>query len=231
VKLTTGTFLASLGERERDELAELGIMRKFPRGSMLMLDREPGQRVVILISGRVKVGRTDEEGRELLLDIGDPGDVLGELAFIDGGPRMATVTALEPVDAVMIGPDALRSYLGRHPDVGQVLSEVMSRRLREAQTKRSQFTSLDTMGRLAARLVELAERYGRATGAGIELHVPLSQEELAAWTGASRAGFSKALQGLRDLGWITLARHELTIRDLDALRDLCGRSIPASTRH
>jgi CRP-like cAMP-binding protein len=87
------------------------------------------------------------------------------------------------------------------------------------------------MGRLAARFVELAERYGRATDAGIELHVPLSQEELAAWTGASRAGFSKALQSLRDLGWITLARHELAIRDVDALRDLCGRSIPASTRH
>jgi CRP-like cAMP-binding protein len=76
---------------------------------------------------------------------------------------------------------------------------------------------------LAARLVELAERYGDTTEAGIVVRVPMSQAELAAWTGASRAGFSKALQSLRDLGWVELARGRLLVRDLAALRARWGQ--------
>lgn len=76
-------------------------------------------------------------------------------------------------------------------------------------------------GRLAARLVELAERYGEVSDAGIVIGVPLSQEELAAWVGASHAGVAKALQTLRELGWIGTQRRRIVVHDLEALR---GRS-------
>jgi CRP-like cAMP-binding protein len=217
-ELVRGTFLASLDAEQRAELQELGIRREFPRGSILMFERERDTRVVFLLGGRVKVAHIDHDGRELVLDIGDPGDVLGELAFIDAQPRMATVTALELVDAVVVGGDAFRSHLDARPGVMAVLTEVMSRRFRQAQLKRSQFSTLDTMGRLAARLVELADRYGEPTKSGIQVLVPLSHEELAAWTGASRAGVSQALQIFREFGWLVSSRRELLIRDLDALR-------------
>jgi CRP-like cAMP-binding protein len=118
----SGSFLASLDARERAELEQLGVVREYPRGSMLMLQGEPEDRVLVLLSGRVKVARVDRTGRELMLDIGDPGEALGELAFIDGQPRIATVTALEPVAALVVGSEAFHSYLARSPHVAAVIA-------------------------------------------------------------------------------------------------------------
>jgi CRP-like cAMP-binding protein len=74
------------------------------------------------------------------------------------------------------------------------------------------------MGRLAARIMELADRYGQATDAGIAIVSPLSQEELAGWTGASRAGVGQALHSMRELGWLQTDRRRLLVRDPQALR-------------
>jgi CRP/FNR family transcriptional regulator, cyclic AMP receptor protein len=212
------TFLQLLDDAEREALERLGVRRRFPGEAVLMFEHEPAERVMVLLAGRVKVTLAGEDGRETLLSIRDPGDVLGELSFIDRQPRIATVTALEPVEALVMSGDAFRSYLSTTPRVAVVLLEVVARRFREATIKRSQFAASDTMGRLAARIVELAERYGTPSEDGIRLVSPLSQEELAGWTGASRAGVAQALQTLRGLGWIETDRRSLIVRDPESLR-------------
>jgi CRP-like cAMP-binding protein len=153
-----------------------------------------------------------------MLSVRDPGDLLGELAFVDRDPRVATVTALEPVEALVTTGQALRHHLETTPRVAVVLLEIVTRRFRETTLKRAQFGASDTMGRLAARIVELAERYGEESPDGIAFSSPISQEDLAAWTGASRAGVAEALRALRELGWIETDRRRLVVRDLDALR-------------
>jgi CRP/FNR family transcriptional regulator, cyclic AMP receptor protein len=213
-----GSFVALLDQTEREALYDLGIRRAFPRGSLLMFEQEPGERVMILLAGRVKISRVGEDGREVLLGIRDPGDVLGELAFIDGHPRIASATALEEVEAVVMPASTFRAHLERTPRVAVALLEVVTRRVRDATVKLSQAGSSDVIGRLAARIVELAERYGDATDDGVVVALPLSQEELAAWTGASRAGVAHALQTLRTLGWVQTARRSVIVRDLDALK-------------
>lgn len=218
IKLASETFLALLSDAEREGLHGLGVRRSFPRGAVLMFQHEPDERVTLLLAGRVKVVRLDQDGRELLLSIRDPGDLLGELAFIDGQPRIATVTALEPVEALVTPAQAFRLHLETTPRVAVVLLEVVTRRFRETTLKWSQFAALDTMGRLAARFVELADRYGVPTEDGVTVASPLSQEELAAWTGASRAGVAHALQAMRELGWVQTERRGLLVRDLEALR-------------
>ena len=215
--ITPGSFLALLDHAERDALQALGVPRSFPSRSVLMFEHEPGDRVMLLHSGRVKISRVEEEGQEVLLSIRDPGDLLGELGFIDGQPRIATVTALEPVQALVIPGQTFRAHLERTPRVAVALLEVVARRFRETTLKRSQFAASDTIGRLAARMVELAARYGEPTSEGIIVAGPLTQEELAAWAGASRAGVAHAFQTMRELGWIRTERRRLLIRDLDAL--------------
>ncbi len=123
-----------------------------------MHEGEPGDRVAILVSGRVKVVRLGEDGRERLLSIRDPGDLLGELSFLDGEPRVGTVVALEPVEALVLAAAELRAHLERTPRLAVVLLQALSHQFRETTLKRSQFGALDTVGRVAARLVELAER-------------------------------------------------------------------------
>jgi len=213
-----GTFLASLDQAEHDALSELGLRRSFPRGAVVMFQQEPDDRVMVLLSGRVKVVRADESGHELVLRIRDPGDVLGELAFINGEPRIATVTALEPLEALVMPANAFRTHLETTPGVAVRLLEVVAHRFRESTLRRLQFAALDAMGRLAARLVELADRYGEAVDGGVKIASPLTQEELATWTGVSRAGVSQALQAFRELGWIQTGRRHVLVRDLEALR-------------
>ena len=217
-RVAPGTFLASLSSDEREALIELGVRRSFPRATVLMFQNEPDGRVMLLLAGRVKVARLDDDGHEMLLSIRDPGDLLGELALIDGLPRIATVTALEPVEALVTAAEAFRLHLECTPRVAVALLEVVTRRFRETTLKRSQFSASDTMGRLAARIVELAERYGESSEEGVTVVSPLSREDLAAWTGASRAGVAHALQSLRELGWVETERRALLVRDLQALR-------------
>jgi CRP-like cAMP-binding protein len=212
------SFLALLDQAERDALVALGVGRTFPRGALLMFEHEPGERVMVLLAGRVKVSRIGDDGREMLLGIRDPGDLVGELAFIDGHPRIASVTALDEVDAVVIPATTFRSHLETTPRVAVALLEVVTRRARDATVKLAQAGVSDTLGRLAARIVELAERYGTESGAGLVIALPLSQEELAAWTGASRAGVAHALQTLRELGWLETGRRSMIVKDLEALR-------------
>jgi CRP-like cAMP-binding protein len=212
------TFLSLLDEREREAVLALGTAREFPRGAALMFQHERDDRVIVLRAGRVKVTRVDNEGRELLLSIRDPGDVLGELALVDRQPRVATVTALEPVEAIVAAAPAFRRHLETTPRIATVLLEIVTQRFRDSTLRRSQFAALDTMGRLAARLLELGERYGERSGDAVAVQSPLSQEELAAWTGASRAGVAQALHSMRELAWVRNEGRQLLLLDQDALR-------------
>jgi CRP/FNR family transcriptional regulator, cyclic AMP receptor protein len=211
-------FLRLLNPAECAAIVELGTRRRFARGAVLMFENEPGDRVTVLLEGRVKATRLGEDGRETLLSIREPGDILGELSVVEDLPRIASITALEPVEAVIIAASRFRSHLEHTPRVAVVLLGVVTRRLRDATVKRSQFATSDTLARLAARLLELGERFGEASDNGLVVESPLSQEELAAWTGASRAGVAQALHTLRDLGWIHTDRRRITICNESALR-------------
>jgi CRP-like cAMP-binding protein len=183
-----------------------------------MFEREPGERVMLLTAGRVKAARVGADGHESLLGIRDPGDVIGELAFIDSQPRSATVTALDPVEAIVIPAQVFRAHLEHTPRVAVVLLEVVTRKLREADLKRSQLAASDTVGRVAARILELSDRYGEPGDRGILIVSPLSLEEFAAWAGASRAGVAAALRTLRELEWIQTTGRRILLLNRDALQ-------------
>ena len=188
------------------------------RGATLILQGSTDERVLIVLSGRVKVFRVDGAGHELLLDICDPGELFGELGAIDGEPGVAHVVALDPVQALVIPSAAFRRHLEMVPRVAVVLLEMIVGRFRQTTLRRFQFSASDTMGRLVARIVELADRYGRSGPDGVVIDLPISQEELAAWAGSSRAGAMQAIQSLRELGWITTGRRRIVVTDLDAMR-------------
>src|SRR5436305_2048056 len=107
-QFATGTFFERLTSEERQGVEALGRPRSFPRGSVLMFEGETEERLMLVLAGRVKVSRVGPEGREVMLNIRDPGDLLGELAFIDRRPRSATVAALEAVEALLMPGPAFR---------------------------------------------------------------------------------------------------------------------------
>lgn len=210
-------LLAVLDERERAALDRRGRRVRFDAGTRLVQQGDPGDKVLVLLEGRAKVSYATREGRELVLRFCGPGELVGELAVIDGSPRLSSIVALEPVDALVLAATDFRALLDAEPSIAWKLLGMLSRRFRDADLKRVEFGASDTVGRVAARLVELADRHGEPAAEGIVITLPLSQDELGAWTGASRAGVAAALRVLRDLQWIETQRRRITVLDRDAL--------------
>lgn len=211
-------FFGTLSLAEISELRAHSRPQRFARGAQLMAERQVGDRVMVILEGRAKVTCVTDDGRDVVLGFRGPGDLLGELSAIDGLPRSGAVTAVDPVEVLTMGSADFQGFLARHTDVAFSLLRTVTERLRDADRKRIEFASADTVGRVAARLVELAERFGEREGDAVVISLPLTQEELAGWCGASREATAKALQQLRTLNWVDTGRRRIVLHDVASLR-------------
>jgi len=213
-----GAFMPALDSQARAELQALGRRRKFPKGAVLFAEGQTSDRVMVVLSGRVKVSYLTEEGKEVVLGLAGPGELLGEMSFLDRDPHSASNTALDTVETLVIPSADFQEYLGQHPAAAMALLRLLSRRLRESDQMRVEFAAHDSVGRVARRLIELAERFGQKNEDNVQITLQLSQEEMAGWIGSSREAVNKALAMLRALGWIETQRRGVTILDMKALR-------------
>jgi CRP/FNR family transcriptional regulator, cyclic AMP receptor protein len=216
------TFLEALTPEEAADLRASGRERHYDAGVALFHEGDDAGSVIVLLAGRAKLTVPLSSDREVIIAVRGPGDLLGELAALVDAPRSATVATIEPVDALIVSGSAFAAFLDRNARVGLVILRLVAERLLYADLQQAQFATHDVVGRVAHRLVELTDRFGVETGDGIVLDVPLSQEELAGWTGASREAVNKALQVLRSLHMIQTGRRRLTVLDADGLRRLAG---------
>jgi CRP-like cAMP-binding protein len=213
-----GGFLSQLTKAEVEALMAAGRRRRYARGATLFEEGDQSDRVVIVLTGRVKVSSFSHSGKETILAVREAGDLIGELSTLDGQPRSATATALDAVEALLVPAAGFLSYLSANPRLGPLLLQMLSRRLRESDRKRIEFGTADAPGRVAAHLLQLAEQYGEPESGGTRITLPLSQQELAAWLGLSREAVSKALREYRARGWLRTHRRAITVLAPDALR-------------
>jgi CRP/FNR family cyclic AMP-dependent transcriptional regulator len=211
-------FLSNLTAPEVETLRALGRKQRYPKGSTLFVEGDRADRVIVITDGRVKISILTPDGKEVVLAVRGANDLVGDQGFLDGAPRSATATAMDPVDAIVIPAGEFTLFLEQHARIALLLLKMLSKRLRDADAKRAEFAAYDTVGRVASRLVEMASRFGELGEGGIRINLPLTQEELAGWTGSSREAVSKALGTLRGLGWIETHRRGITIVDLRGLR-------------
>jgi len=216
MKPEPGEFLAMLTPEDIEVVCAAGRPRRWDRGTTVMSEGDTSDWVLVLTEGRVKVSSHTSSGTEVVLAVRGPGALLGEMSAIDGSPRSATVTALEPIAGIAIRD--FTGFLQEHGRIAVLLMQLVTGRLRDADRKRIEYGAFDTTGRVATRLLELAERYGEKTNGGVRVALPLSQDELAGWTGASREAVSKALRTLRDRGLIETGRRRVVVHDMEGLR-------------
>jgi CRP-like cAMP-binding protein len=215
-------FLDQLTPEETAELRSRAMTRHFTRGATIMHQGEEPGRVLVIERGRAKVTVVTEDGTEVVLAFREPGDLLGELSALGAARRAATVRAVEDLDAMAIAAGDFEAYLEAQPRVALVILRVVIDRLRDSDRQQVEFAAHHTLSRVAARLVELAERFGEPDDGGVVIDLPISQEELASWSGASREATSKALRDLRELGAVETRRRNITVRDVDLLKRLVG---------
>jgi CRP-like cAMP-binding protein len=215
-------FLSLLAPADRTAVEEAAMRREYARGTIVLHGGDDPASVFILLEGRVKITAPGADGHETVLAFSGPGDLLGDMAAIDGRRRSASVATLEPVVALALAGSDFRRLLETRPGIGMALLQVIAARLRGADSERVAHDMHGVLGRVATRLIELCERYGADCAQGVEITLPLTQEELASWTGASREAVNKALTTFRGLGWVTTQRRELVVTDIEALRTYAG---------
>ena len=142
----------------------------FPRGHMVFVEGEPGERLYVIISGKVKIGRCSADGRENLLTIVGPSDIFGELSILNPGPRTTSATTITEVSAVSMDRDALRAWIADHPEIAEQLLRVLARRLQRTNERSlADLITTDVPGRVAkqpaaARAAVRHPRRRRAAG-------------------------------------------------------------------
>ena len=211
-------FLARLDPEDRRALLALGRpLRYGPRDTVLRQD-EPSGYILLLLRGWTKVTAAAANGYEALLALRGPGDIVGEAAALSGRPRTATVTALEPVEAVAVEQERFTAFLAGAPRVALRLLDLTTDRMHKCDQRRLENAVLTVRERLAALLLELSRTHGCRTEQGIELCVPLSKQELAGSIGASREMVQRLLKELRERGIVVTGRRSLVILRPDILR-------------
>lgn len=215
-----GSVLGMLGPDDRALLLGAGRPRRYRRGAPIISQGDHGDTVFVVLSGRVKVTVSTADGREILLAVDGPGELLGEFEAIDGGPgpRTAANVALDAVECRAMTGQEFRDLLASSPSMSLVLLRWAVRRLRAGDRRRVDAGSVDTTHRLARLLLELADDAGGAGSSQVDIDIPLTQEELASLIAASRDAVVRALTSLRSRRLIATARRRITILDVDALR-------------
>lgn len=215
--------MESLSDGDREALLRLGRARDWAPGDALVRVGEPADSAIVLFQGLVKIHKSSSWGEEAVFAVAGAGDLFGEMSTMRDAPRSANVTALTEAGGVVLPAPDLRSFFSRHPNAVSALLELALARLYTADVQRLQFVASDSLGRVASRLVELAERFGETREDVIEVPLPFNQVELASWSGASRESTARALRALRAMDLIRTHRLRFTVLDLDRLRDHAAR--------
>lgn len=216
------SFLASLTEDERLAFQRAGRVRRFKTGEILFHEGDMDGDVFALVGGRVKVSIAGLGGREVMLQVAGPGELVGELAAVSGRPHSATVVALDEVEVIALAAEAFRHFVSTQPRVARLIFARITEMLSLADRQLVDLATRDVTGRVAARLLDLAGQADASEENIVPIPMSLSQDELAAWTGASREAVAKSLRLLRELGWVQTRRREIIVLNRVALRSLVG---------
>jgi len=210
-------FLA-LDEEASVALRTSMVEMDLARGQVVFSEGDSGDRLYVIVDGKIKLGTSSSDGRESLLAILGPGEMFGELSLFDPGPRTATATALTETTLLGLGHDALGPWLNGRPGVAQALLKALSQRLRRTNENLSDLVFSDVPGRVAKALLDLNEKFGEKRADGSYVEHDLTQEELAQLVGASRETVNKALADFVQRNWIKLEPRAVLILELERLQ-------------
>ena len=189
----------------------------FPKGTTIFDEGEPGDRLYIIVEGKVKLARHAPDGRENLLSVMGPSDMFGELSIFDPGPRTSSAVCVTDVTCATMDSTMLRTWIDSHPEISQQLLRVLARRLRRTNASLADLIFTDVPGRVAKTLLQLANRFGTHEGGALRVNHDLTQEEIAQLVGASRETVNKALATFAHRGWIRLEGKSVLIVDTEHL--------------
>ena len=213
------TFLGELPEPALSQLVKRGRMVNIAAGETIYRRGDPGDSLMILIKGRIKISNTTVNAREIVLNFLGPGDVAGEIAALDGEPRTADAIAIEATEAFQLHRNDLRTVLTSHPQAMFSIIEKLCAKLR-ATSAMAEEGLLPMSGRCASGLLRLANQHGRECKDGVLIDLAVSQRDLGNYLGLSRENTSRQLGALKDSGLIRAEGNRILILDMEGLQEI-----------
>jgi CRP/FNR family transcriptional regulator, cyclic AMP receptor protein len=201
-----------------EHIVALATRRTYENGSVVFMRGDPGDSLYGVVTGKVRISSSAPGGKEVFLNVMEPGDAFGEIALLDGQARTATATTMSASELIVIQREQFLALLRREPRLAIHLIELLCKRVRWTAQLMEDSTLLGAPARIAKRLLSLASLHGRETPAGIKLTI--SQEDLAQFLGLSRQIVNKHLQTWKRNNWVSLGRGSVTVVNQSALRNL-----------
>ena len=214
--LANAGIFEGLDSAQIDALARMAVRKTYRTREIVLRKGDPAMQMYVIAKGRLKAITAGAEGRQAALSIMGPGEVFGEVALLDGEPRSATITALEPCELIILNRNGFYHFLERNPSAAIGLLQVLARRLRRLSERVEDSTFLEIPGRLAKALVRLAQRYGRDVGDGTRIELKLSQQELGDLVGATRESVNKQLRAWQSDGLLEQEKGRVILKDVEA---------------
>ena len=216
--LSRAPLFANLSADDAKSLRTGLTVTDISRGERLFSEDEPGDKLYVILSGKIKLSRAAPDGRENLLSVHGPGEMFGELSLFDPRPRTSSATAVTDAKLAGLAHDYMRGWLVTRPEVAMALLRALAQRLRRVNDDRADLVFTDVPGRVAKALLDLSERFGEQQEDGIRVNHDLTQEELAQLVGASRETVNKALADFVARGWVQLSAKSVLLIDPERLR-------------
>ena len=206
--------------KDLDFIRNKMAMRNYKRGEVIFHQFDEGDRLFIVIQGLVKISKTSLDGREKDLAIMRPGDCFGELSLLDGEPRSAAASAVEPTQTGVLLRNDFLELLQRNPNLSAGIIRLLATRFRYSDHAVEELAFLDVPQRVSKKLIELAEVYKGHHDTKGGVIIPTGQEELSKMVGASRETVSRVLSSYRDRGLLLTSHKQITIYRLDVLHKM-----------
>jgi CRP-like cAMP-binding protein len=211
-------ILCGLDLMDLDTIAKVGVRKKYKKSSIILLEEEAGAALFVIISGKVKVVRMGDDGREVILSILGEGDFFGEMAILDGLTRSASVVAIQKSELFMIHRRDFLKLLHDFPSVDIALLKELTMRLRKADAQIMSLSLKDASGRVANVILQLADDIGKIRRGRVEIDELPIQQDLANMAGSSRETISRMIHAYIREGYLELERGKLIIHDYEKFK-------------
>ncbi|MBA5777126.1 Crp/Fnr family transcriptional regulator [Stappia sp. F7233] len=202
------------------KVASVTTPQSFGKGQLLFERGDEPNGLFVVVDGLIRVWINSEDGRELTLNLIEPGDALGEIALLDGLPRTANATAIEASQTLCVPQSQFSALLDSEPGLARHIIELLCERLRRNTEDLSNFAFLDLRQRLAAKLVDLAFAHATITDNSARFHRRFSQTALAQMLAVSREAVNKALSALSQQDLVAIEGGMISIPDIEKLKNL-----------
>ena len=203
-----------------DQIARLCVRRSYEADAVIFSQSDPGDALFGVVTGRVRISASSAGGREVFLNIMEPGDTFGEIALLDGRPRTASASAMTASELFVVSREQFLGLLARDPVLTDHLLKLLCARLRWVSGFAEESALLSVPARLARRLLSLGKLHGHEIDGGIELKI--SQDEMASFLGLSRQIVNQHLQEWKAQRLVGLGRGKIMILNGRALEDVAS---------